>query len=211
MAKISTLKRVGTGWLVDGRRFEAVVVALSPGAAAALIEPIVPEAAAVLSGLTRASVAIVALGFRHPQVGMDLGAYGFLVARGERPTLLGCQYESSIFPGRAPPGTVLLRAVLGGTFAPRLVDEDEPTLVERTVADLRLIAGLDRTPDFSAVWRLRQVLPQYQLGHEARVRTLEQAVAQHRGLHLLTVGQRGVGLADCIRNATALAGALGPA
>ena len=43
------------------------------------------------------------------------------VRRGARragPMLLGCQYESSVFPDRAPAGGVLIRGLLGGAFAP---------------------------------------------------------------------------------------------
>ena len=35
-------------------------------------------------------------------LGMDLDAYGFVVARGEGVKLLGCQYETSVFPAARP-------------------------------------------------------------------------------------------------------------
>lgn len=210
--------RAGRAWTLStedpARRAveaDAVVLALSPGATADLLQALAPGAAAGLRQLTLAGVAVVALGFRRPAVGMDLDAYGFLVARGERPTLLGCQYESTVFPGRAPAGAVLLRAILGGTFEPALLDQDDAALVARTVADLGTIAGLDQRPDFARVWRMRGVLPQYLLGHEARVQAIEAEVARLPGLHLLGIGLRGIGLSDCIRNATALARAIGPA
>ena len=59
-------------------------------------------------------------------------------------TVLGCQYESSIFAGRAPEGAVLLRAILGGTFDPGIVEESDDVIRDRTVADLRRLAGLSR-------------------------------------------------------------------
>jgi oxygen-dependent protoporphyrinogen oxidase len=215
-ARVSALAPGSAGWTLalDGApapaAFDAVVVALGPAAMIRLLEPTLPEVAE-LRGVRLASVAVAALGFRREDVGVDLGAYGFLVARGERATVLGCQYESTIFPGRAPPGSALLRVILGGVFEPELLDEDDDALVARAVADLRVVAGLDQRPDFSAVWRLREVMPQYELGHEARVAAVERAAARVPGLHLLGMGLRGIGLADCIRNATALARAIGPA
>jgi oxygen-dependent protoporphyrinogen oxidase len=208
--RVEAVRRDPAGWLVDRERFDDVVVALSPLAAAEVLAPVLPEIGE-LARLELASVAVVALGFNTTKIGLDLDAYGFLVARGEEATILGCQYESTVFPGRAPTGAVLLRSILGGTFEPGVVDEDDPAIISRTVRDLRLVAGLARDPDFAKVWRLRQVLPQYRLGHERRVRALEEAVARRLRLHLLTIGQRGVGLSDCIRNATALAAAIGPA
>jgi oxygen-dependent protoporphyrinogen oxidase len=104
-----------------------------------------------------------------------------------------------------------VRVILGGTFEPGIVEQDDAAIIERAIQDLNVAAGLSRRPDFTRVWRLRQVLPQYELGHDRRVRTLEEAVAKRLRLHLLTIGQRGIGLTDCIRNATALAAAIGPA
>jgi oxygen-dependent protoporphyrinogen oxidase len=208
--QVGSVRRDPAGWLVDRERFDTVVVALSPLAAAEVLQTTLPEAGE-LRRLELASVAVVALGFGSADIGIDLAAYGFLVARGEQATMLGCQYESTVFPGRAPKGSVLLRSILGGTFEPAVVDQDDAAVVARTVGDLRLVAGLSRQPDFARVWRLRQVLPQYHLGHERRVRVLEEAVAKRLRLHLLTIGQRGIGLSDCIRNATALAAAIGPA
>jgi oxygen-dependent protoporphyrinogen oxidase len=207
---VARITRDPAGWLVDRERFDSVVVAVSPPEAVRLLESVLPEIAE-LRALKLASVAVAALGFRRRDLGMDLNAYGFLVARGEQPTILGCQYESTVFPGRAPDGAVLLRVLLGGTFDPGIVDLDDFTIVHRAVADLQACAGLSCQPDFTAVWRLRQVLPQYELGHERRARAIEEALAKRLRLHLLTMGIGGIGLADRIRNATALATAIGPA
>jgi oxygen-dependent protoporphyrinogen oxidase len=208
---ISAVKRDLAGWTIERERFDGVVVALSPTATAQVIEGIAPEAAAGLRALTLASVAVVSLGFRRQDVGMDLGAYGFLVARGERPTILGCQYESTVFPGRAPEGATLLRVILGGTFEPEAVERDDGALVAQALGDLRTIAGLSAEPDFTAVWRMHRVLPQYEIGHERRASAIEASVAKNLRLHLLTIGLGGVGLSDCIRKAAALARAIGPA
>jgi oxygen-dependent protoporphyrinogen oxidase len=217
-AQVQALLREPGGWRVElgggalsgPAPFDALVLALPPRTTAALLEPWAPEPARGLRELTLASVAVVSLGFTRLDVGIDLGGYGFLVARGERPTLLGCQYESTVFPGRAPAGSVLLRAILGGTFEPEVLGLDDNALVERTVNDLRLM-GLSGEPDFAAVWRLPDVLPQYELGHERRVQAIEAALANVPRLHVLGMGLRGIGLSDCIRNAAALARTIGPA
>ncbi len=203
--RVQNLRREGSQWRLDGHTADVVVLAVGPRAAAALV----PEAAA-LREIPLASVAVVCLGFRHAAIGMKLDAYGFLVARGEPPTILGCQYDSSVFPGRAPKGGVLLRVILGGTFDPRLVDRDDRALIDHAVGDLRLAAGLTAVPAFAAVWRHRDVIPQYHLGHERRARAIEAALPP--GLHLLGMSLRGVGISDAIRNAEALkvAAASGP-
>ena len=103
-----------SGGGVEGARVldaDAVVVAASGQATEALLRPLVlpgddPDSSPteargndpleVLTGTRRAPVAIACLGFRDAtarSLGMDLDAYEFLVARGEEPRLLGCQYE----------------------------------------------------------------------------------------------------------------------
>jgi oxygen-dependent protoporphyrinogen oxidase len=195
---------------------ERVVLATPAGVTAKLLASLAPAAAAALSSIPIAPVAVAALGFRSPpqkdgapDVGMDLGAYGFIVARGEGPTLLGCQYESSIFEHRAPPGAVLLRALLGGTFEPAIVDADDRAIAASAVGDLRRVAGLRVDPDFVAVWRHPAGIPQYDLQHAARVRAVTDDLARWPGLHVLGQATTGVGVNDGIAAAAALARGFG--
>jgi oxygen-dependent protoporphyrinogen oxidase len=215
VAAAERIERQGNGWRVSlsgGAApvdAAAVVVATGGGAAAALLDPLAPAAAAALRRVRQAPAAVVCLGFKSADIGIDLGAYGFLVARdpavgGAPSTVLGCQYESSIFAGRAPAGAVLLRAILGGTFDPGIVDENDDVIRDRTVADLRRLAGLTREPDFVRIWRHRDAIPQYALGHARLVAGADADLARHPGLHLIGHTLRGVGLNDCIAAAAAL-------
>jgi oxygen-dependent protoporphyrinogen oxidase len=216
VAAAERIERAANGWRVllagGAAPIDAGAVVLATGGptAAALLDPLAPAAASAIRRVRQAPAAVVYLGFRGTDIGVDLGAYGFLVARdpaigGAPSTVLGCQYESSIFAGRAPQGTVLLRAILGGTFDPGIVDESDDAIRDRTVADLRRLAGLTRDPDFVRIWRHREAIPQYGLGHAARVAEVDADLARHPGLHLIGHTLRGVGLNDCIASAAALA------
>jgi oxygen-dependent protoporphyrinogen oxidase len=136
---------------------------------------------------------------------MDLDAYGFIAARGEGVHLLGCQYETSIFASRAPEDHVLLRAIVGGSFDPGALDLTDEALVSRTCEDLQRAAGLRQAPDFTAVWRHPLGIPQYTLGHAQRCATIAEGLKAHPGLFITGNALRGVGVADCIGNAEALA------
>jgi protoporphyrinogen/coproporphyrinogen III oxidase len=201
----------GRGWRVvthAGATVEAqrLVLATPAAASAALLAPHAPLAAAALRAIPHAPVAVICLGFRgQHDLGMDLRGYGFVAARGEGLQLLGCQYDSSVFPGRAPEGGVLLRALVGGSFNPALVDADDDILVRQAVGDLRRAAGLRREPDFVDVWRARPGIPQYDLAHAARARAVDDALAALPGLEVIGNALRGVGLVDCVRAASALA------
>jgi oxygen-dependent protoporphyrinogen oxidase len=189
---------------------ERLVLATPAAATAALLAPLAPEAAAALRAIRQAPVAVVCLGFRDgANLGMELNAYGFIAARGEGLQLLGCQYDSSVFPGRAPKGGALLRALLGGTFDPALVDAADEVLVRQALGDLKRAAGLRRDPDVVEVWRARPGIPQYDLDHPARLHAVDAALARLSGLAVLGNALRGVGLVDCIRAATDLAVSFG--
>jgi oxygen-dependent protoporphyrinogen oxidase len=203
------------GWqvtLAGGGAVEAerLVLATPAATTALLLAPHAAEAAAALQTTPHAPVAIVSLGFRTGgNIGIDLDAYGFVAARGERIRLLGCQYESSVFPDRAPAGGVLIRALIGGTFAPAVVDGPEAVIAGEAVFDLRRAAGLRRDPDFVEVWRARPGIPQYDRGHAARVAAVDAAVTKLPGLTVIGNALRGVSVGDCISAGTAAAHAIG--
>jgi oxygen-dependent protoporphyrinogen oxidase len=188
----------------------SVILAADAETSARLLRPFAPEAAAALDGLPTAPVAICCLGFRNASansIGMDLAAYGFLVARGQPPKLLGCQYESSTFSDRAPAQGVLLRGILGGSgpgFEPDIVDKTDDQIAGRALSDLRTITGLKADPDLVRVWRHPDGIPLYRPGHADRVIAVDNALRQHAGLFILGQALRGVGVNEGIRAATAL-------
>jgi oxygen-dependent protoporphyrinogen oxidase len=213
--EVTALERRGSTWAVTVANrsgtvdADAVVVAASASASARLLEPLAPQASAALRAVPHAPAAVVSLGFDGADTnstGMDLDAYGFIVPRGEGvELLLGCQYETSIFAGRGPAGSVLLRAILGGTFHPELVDRPDATIADAAVADLRRVAGLRRDPSFVRVWRHAAGLPQYRPGHARLVAAANNDLGRHPGLHLLGQTLYGVGVNDCIHAAAQLA------
>jgi oxygen-dependent protoporphyrinogen oxidase len=205
------ISRYGGGWRVvttAGATIESerLILATPAATTAALLAPHAPEAAAALRAIPHAPVAVVCAGFRSAEdLGADLDAYGFVVARGENVPLLGCQYETSVFTDRAPAGGVLLRALLGGTFHPELVDADDGVIAAQAIGDLRRVTGLSRDPDFVDVWRARPGIPQYDLAHADRVRVVDDAVAGLPGLGVIGNALRGVGVNDCVAAATRIA------
>ena len=229
VAHARRIERAGPRWRVglDGGaapvEADAVVIATPGRAAAELLDPLAPEAAAGVRSVPVASAVVVCLGVHGvgggdgsaarpaPDIGVDLGGYGFLVAReppadgAGRSPVLGCQYESSIFAGRAERGGVLLRAILGGTFDPAIADENDTEIAAIAVADLRRLAGLTVLPEFARVWRHRDGIPQYTIGHDTRIARVDADLARHPGLYLLGHTLRGVGLNDCIAAGAALA------
>ena len=75
---------------------------------------------------------------------------------------------------------------------------------------MRAILGATAEPGFSQVQRWERAIPQYNVGHLARLEKLDAALVRHPGLHLAGNAYRGIGLNDCVRNAAMLARRLVP-
>jgi oxygen-dependent protoporphyrinogen oxidase len=198
-------------WLVHGdgqERWEADAVVLTCPAyrQAALLDGVDRELAEEVGAIPYNRVAVVALGYRAADVSRPLDGFGYLTPQRTRRDLLGVQWCSSVFPDRAPPGAVLLRALAGGWHRPEVVDWDDARLLAAARAELRLALGVVADPAFHHVVRWDRAIPQYHLGHLERVARVEARAARHPGLFLGGNAYRGVALNDCTEQAALLAG-----
>ena len=71
--------------------------------------------------------------------------------------------------------------------------------------ELKALAGVTAPPSFRQVFRWPRGIPQYNVGHLARVSSIDAALQRWPGLHLTGNAYKGVGINDCIRNGMGLA------
>ena len=150
-------------------------------------------------------IAVVALGYREGDVPGGVDGFGFIVPQRLKRDLLGAQWCSSIYPGRAPAGTILLRAMCGGWTRGDMVDWPYDQLLNAGRAELRVIQGITATPIFHLIQRWSPGIPQYHLGHLDRLGRIDSLLAGHPGLYLGGNSLRGVAMNDCAEQATILA------
>jgi oxygen-dependent protoporphyrinogen oxidase len=150
-------------------------------------------------------LAVVAVGYRKSDVPTSLEGFGYLVPRKEGREVLGVQWCSSIFPERAPPGAVLLRAMCGGWHRPEMVGWDDERLLGVVRTELRQACGIRANPIFHRVIRWDRAIPQYNLGHLERVAWIEERAQRYPGLFLGGNCYRGVAMNDCVEQADGLA------
>ncbi len=206
---VTGLEPAGSGWRVsygnETIKADAVVVATAADAAARLVAPLSAEAAEILEAIPYAPVASAVLGFRRRDVDHALDGFGFLIPRREGVRTLGALFSSTQFPGRAPEGHALLTAFIGGTTDPGILDLDDSALRGRVLGDLSKLLGLSGAPVFERIVRWNRAIPQYTLGHLARVAAVDTALARFDGLHFRANWRDGISVADCVRNAEKLA------
>jgi oxygen-dependent protoporphyrinogen oxidase len=121
---------------------------------------------------------------------------------------LGTVWNSSLFPGRAPQGSVLLTSFIGGAIDPQAValsSEEIVALVHREIAP---ILSIRSQPTFSNVQAYERALPQYNLGHSARIANLERESSSLLNLWLVGNYLRGPAIGACIDQALAVAEAI---
>jgi oxygen-dependent protoporphyrinogen oxidase len=180
---------------------DAVVLSLPGHHAASILEPLDHELGAEVGKIPTAPLAVVALAFDAQEIGGDPDGFGFLVPRGQGPRILGCLWDSSLFPGRAPQGKVLLRAMIGGAHDPEAVEMSDEALLVQVRSDLETTMGLSATPIRSWIFRHPVGISQYDVGHGARLERIEARVESHPGLWLAGSSYYGVAMNLCIENA----------
>jgi protoporphyrinogen/coproporphyrinogen III oxidase len=202
--RVTGIERTERGWrvAVGGGAIDADAVILSTEAhaAARLLRYVDPQLTTLLGDIEYASSATVSFGYRRDDVPHPLDAFGFVVPRTERKALLAATFASVKYPGRAPAGHALIRCFLGGALDARMLDRDDDALIGLAREELRASLGITAAPMLTRLSRHPAAMPQYRVGHLARVDTIEHRLRALPGLFLAGGAYRGVGIADCVRS-----------
>ncbi len=159
-----------------------VVLAGSATQTSELLQEISPESEGPLSEIPYAPIAVVSMGFSRKNVSHPLDGFGLLVPTKERRKILGILFSSSLFPGRAPEGQVLLTVFVGGMPNPKLAFAFDEDLIDIVQKEVETILGSKGQPDFLRIQRWEGAIPQYTLGHRTRIERLTETLPE--GIHL---------------------------
>lgn len=183
-----------------------VVVLASPAfVSSEILRDLDSEISNLLSDIPYPPLSVVCLGYDRSKVSHPLNGFGFLIPHIEGRRILGTLWDSSIFPNRAPAGYLLLRTMIGGAQSPDLAMLDDDSLVKTVLDELKPIISIKGDPDLIRIFRWEKAIPQYLLGHDERLRLLEDRLLAHPGIYLAGNAYRGVGMNDCIENSRQIA------
>lgn len=203
-AAVTQLRHGAKGWTIGAafqtpELYDAVIYA-APAYSLDEIDLDLPggERLSTLSSIIYPPVAVLALGYRREQLAHPLDGFGFLTPEVERRRVLGVIFSSSLFPGRAPEGHVLLTVFVGGSRDPDLVQFDSQTLTARVLDDLRTLLGTQGEPAFRAVQVWPKAIPQYVLGYGRFKDIADQTERTNPGLVLAGTYRDGISLNDAI-------------
>lgn len=207
---VRELSRTPEGWrLVCGpvpaaevHEFDAVVVAVPGAPAARLLRDAAPGAARELAEIEYASVALAT--FVFDDAALPAGS-GFLVPPADGRFIKASTFSSAKWSWLAASGSgkTVVRASVGRHRETADLQRDDAELSVLALADLRTALGPGALgePVDRHVQRWGGGLPQYAVGHVARVGRIRAAVASQPGLAVCGAAYDGVGIAACVASA----------
>jgi oxygen-dependent protoporphyrinogen oxidase len=190
---------------LEAIRCDHVVIGTPAWAAAEMIRPLSAELAGLLDEITYPPLAVVCVAYDERAVRAAVNGFGFLAVPGEGLSILGCLFSSSLFPGRAPDGKVLFTTFIGGALNPRVSRLADSDLVALVHEDLRKVLRITGDPELVGITRYERSIPQYNIGHAARIQRIEEILGQIQGLSIVGNYLHGVSTGDCIKEAERIA------
>ncbi|MFD5642521.1 protoporphyrinogen oxidase [Streptomyces anulatus] len=204
------LTRTESGWAVrtDTRMIAAdgIVLATPAWSAGTLLAAESPAASAELSGVEYASMALVTLAFRRADIERHealRGRSGFLVPPVDGHTIKASTFSSNKWQWVADsaPDLFVLRTSVGRYGEEDHLHREDEELVAVSLRDLAAATGLTARPVDTEVTRWIGGLPQYPVGHLARVARIRDEVAKLPALRVCGAVYDGVGIPACIASA----------
>lgn len=182
---------------VDGtaETFDAVIFASGVTATAELLAEPAPTAAAALKEIPLATSTVLALAYPSNAFAEPVTTHGWLEA--DPAPISGITVSSAKWAGRAPAGTVLIRAFVPGRLG-AIADAPEAELIAAVNAHIAAVLGATTPPTQVRVARWSHVMPKYTVGHLDRVAAVDQALADLPTWRVAGSPLRGVGVPDCV-------------
>ncbi|MFB1048070.1 protoporphyrinogen/coproporphyrinogen oxidase [Streptomyces chrestomyceticus] len=182
---------------------DGLVLATPAWTAATLLAAEAPLAAAELSEVAYASMALVTMAFRRSHLeGLTAfdGRCGFLVPPGDGHTIKASTFLTRKWDwlSERAKDLFLLRTSIGRYGQEEVLYLDDADLVSAALRDLGEATGLTARPVATDVTRWIGGLPHYAVGHPARVTRVRNGLSALPGLRLCGAAYDGVGVADCV-------------
>ena len=194
-ARVESVALSKTGWQIlvqgDWHAFDHVVVACGAHRAAPLLAPVDSRLSELLAAIRYSSSSIWTFGYRRSEVPHPLDAFGFLVPKPERRAIMACTWLGTKWPGRVPDDKAVFRCF----------STDPDVSREAALADLNRLMDITAEPIFALNHRWPDSMPQYSVGHTARVAEIDARSAAIPGFSLIGNAFHGIGIPDCVRSA----------
>ena len=103
-----------------------------------------------------------------------------------------------MFSGRAPDGYVSLTGYLGGARYPDIAELSENELIALAEEEFKDLLGVRGRPEIVRVRRWPRGIPQYNLGHQARIKKIQDIALETPGLFVTGNYLSGPSVGACV-------------
>lgn len=178
---------------------DAVIVAAPAHAAAPMLAASSRDLSAQLGAINYASVATVALVYPREALAHPLDGTGFLVPSSEGRLIVGSTWVTAKWPHLGSGDRVVIRCAVGRAGDDQWQSSGDRQLADGVHAELVEAMGLRSSPSAFEVVRWPAAMPQYEVGHPARLSRIDAHLDAMPGLFLAGAAYRGIGLPACIQ------------
>jgi len=151
-----------------------------------------------LNTMKAATIATVTMAFKKEQLG-DLDALSFFVSRNSDFSITSCTWINRKWPNATPEGYVLLRSYIGRVGDETIVALSDSEIEKTVLQDLKNTIGLDGEPVTTVVSRWKNAMPQYTVGHEAKIARVKEELYEHfPTVKLAGSSFEGISIPECV-------------
>jgi len=196
------------GWqigLANGEKMktEHLILAVPAYIGAQLLASAVPQLAGHLKAIEYAPVCAVGSAYDRSQIANALDGFGYMIPRREGLETICTFWNSSLFPGRAPEGKVLMTSFAGRGTSNNGVAMGEEEFTQFVEAENATALGIKGPPLDRMVWEDPRALPQYNVGHAQRVAEIQNILRTRPNLRVVGNFLKGRSIGDCVQVAFA--------
>src|SRR5215472_4228526 len=184
---------------------ESAIIATPAYAAASISQFASPHLSELLHEIPYSPLAVVCSAYDRAQVRHSLKGFGIAVPRREGLHLISSTWNSSIFPGRAPGGKVLITHFARPFPNEALLQKPAEEIAAIVETEIAPILGISGSPVEREVWIHRKALPHFRIGHAARVAQIREAARALSRFHFVGNYFAGRSIGDCIESGFAAA------
>jgi len=174
------------------------VLAIPAYRAAGILQQNHSALAKLLENVQYAPMVVSATSLPEHSLKEPLHGFGFLTPRNQGLHMLGTLFSSALFTGRAPDGQVLLTSFVGGAFEPDAVTWSDDRLWDLVRSELKQVLQASELPEPIALFRHKNAIPQYRIGHEGWVAAVKDELKKTPGLFITANYLEGVSVPACM-------------
>jgi oxygen-dependent protoporphyrinogen oxidase len=148
---------------------------------------------------------ITHLAYAREVIGFKQQAFGLLSRQKEKVPFLGVLFNSRFFPHSSPADKELITVISGGYKNPELIGKESSEIAKEIHASLSHLLAISSNPAYIHVHKWEKAIPQYEMGHPAIEKEIQQFEKENTDFLIGGNFYRGISVSDSVRNGINLA------